>query len=48
MANAAVLDKLERGQQLQREGIIIRTWDLDEDLRDGGSDHSRGLWGDRY
>src|SRR5277367_6648477 len=28
MANAAVMDKLERGQQLQREGIIIRTWDL--------------------
>src|ERR1700689_3191381 len=31
MANAAVpykVDKLERGQQLQREGIIIRTWDL--------------------
>lgn len=28
MANAAVLDKLEQGQQLQREGIIIRTWDL--------------------
>jgi putative ABC transport system ATP-binding protein len=28
MANAAVLDKLEGGQQLQRDGIIIRTWDL--------------------
>jgi putative ABC transport system ATP-binding protein len=32
MANAAVvdpkIDKLERGEQLRREGIIIRTWDL--------------------
>jgi putative ABC transport system ATP-binding protein len=28
MANAAVVDKLERGDQLKREGIIIRTWDL--------------------
>ena len=28
MANAAVLDKAERGQQLQRDGVIIRTWDL--------------------
>ena len=28
MANAAVLDKLERGEQLKREGVIIRTWDL--------------------
>src|SRR3984893_1889981 len=28
MANAAVLDKIELGQQLQRDGIIIRTWDL--------------------
>jgi putative ABC transport system ATP-binding protein len=28
MANAAVVDKLERGEQLRREGIIIRTWDL--------------------
>src|SRR6201996_9390328 len=31
MANAAVLDKaekLERGEQLRRDGIIIRTWDL--------------------
>src|SRR3984893_11940256 len=32
MANAAVLDskvdKVQRGQQLQRDGIIIRTWDL--------------------
>src|ERR1700689_2523978 len=28
MANAAVLDKLERGEQLKRDGIIIRTWDL--------------------
>src|SRR5271154_5637788 len=32
MANAAVvdnkIDKLERGEMLKREGIIIRTWDL--------------------
>ena len=31
MANTAVLDKtekLERGEQLRRDGIIIRTWDL--------------------
>src|SRR3984957_17058480 len=28
MVNAAVVDKLERGEQLKREGIIIRTWDL--------------------
>jgi putative ABC transport system ATP-binding protein len=28
MADAAVVDKLERGDQLKREGIIIRTWDL--------------------
>ena len=31
MANVGVLDKvdkLERGEQLRREGIIIRTWDL--------------------
>src|ERR1035437_5047719 len=28
MANAAVVDKLERGEQLKRDGIIIRTWDL--------------------
>jgi putative ABC transport system ATP-binding protein len=28
MANAAVIDKLERGEQLKREGVIIRTWDL--------------------
>src|SRR5512146_693380 len=28
MAQAAVLEKLERGEQLRREGIIIRTWDL--------------------
>jgi putative ABC transport system ATP-binding protein len=25
---AAVVDKLERGEQLRRDGIIIRTWDL--------------------
>jgi putative ABC transport system ATP-binding protein len=28
MAQAAVLDKAERGEQLRRDGIIIRTWDL--------------------
>src|SRR4249920_3237085 len=28
MASAAVLDKAERGEQLRREGVIIRTWDL--------------------
>jgi putative ABC transport system ATP-binding protein len=28
MATAAVVDKLERGEQLKREGVIIRTWDL--------------------
>ena len=28
MAEAAVLDKAERGEQLRRDGIIIRTWDL--------------------
>jgi putative ABC transport system ATP-binding protein len=28
MAQAAVLDKAERGQQLKRDGVIIRTWDL--------------------
>src|SRR6202046_1209018 len=28
MANAAVVDKLERGEQLKRDGIIIRTYDL--------------------
>src|SRR5271154_4242108 len=28
MANAAVLDKVERGEQLKRDGVIIRTWDL--------------------
>ncbi len=28
MANAAVVDKVERGEQLRRDGIIIRTWDL--------------------
>jgi putative ABC transport system ATP-binding protein len=28
MAQAAVLDKAERGEQLIRDGIIIRTWDL--------------------
>src|SRR6201990_1381635 len=28
MANAAVIEKAERGEQLRRDGIIIRTWDL--------------------
>jgi putative ABC transport system ATP-binding protein len=28
MAHAEVLDKTERGEQLKRDGIIIRTWDL--------------------
>ena len=28
MAQAAVLDKIDRGAQLKRDGIIIRTWDL--------------------
>jgi putative ABC transport system ATP-binding protein len=28
MAQAAVIDKAERGDQLRREGVIIRTWDL--------------------
>jgi len=28
MAQAAVLDKVERGEKLIRDGIIIRTWDL--------------------
>src|SRR5580700_157712 len=28
MGQAAVLDKIERGEQLIRDGIIIRTWDL--------------------
>jgi putative ABC transport system ATP-binding protein len=28
MAQAAVVDKLERGEQLKRDGVIIRTWDL--------------------
>jgi putative ABC transport system ATP-binding protein len=28
MANAAVVDKIERGEQLKRDGVIIRTWDL--------------------
>jgi putative ABC transport system ATP-binding protein len=28
MAQAAVLEKTERGAQLKRDGIIIRTWDL--------------------
>ncbi len=28
MATAAVLPKTERGEQLKRDGIIIRTWDL--------------------
>jgi len=28
MATVAIADKLERGEQLKREGVIIRTWDL--------------------
>jgi putative ABC transport system ATP-binding protein len=28
MVAAAIPDKLERGEQLRREGVIIRTWDL--------------------
>ena len=28
MEQAAVLDNLDRGEQLKRDGIIIRTWDL--------------------
>src|ERR1700733_8953918 len=28
MVQAAVIDKAERGEQLRREGVIIRTWDL--------------------
>jgi putative ABC transport system ATP-binding protein len=28
MAQAAVLDKVERGEQLRRDGIVIRTYDL--------------------
>jgi putative ABC transport system ATP-binding protein len=28
MAQAAVIDKTERGAQLRRDGVIIRTWDL--------------------
>lgn len=28
MAQAAIADKIQRGEQLRREGIIIRTWDL--------------------
>jgi putative ABC transport system ATP-binding protein len=28
MAQAALLDKTERGEQLRRDGVIIRTWDL--------------------
>ena len=28
MTETAVLDKAERGEQLRRDGIIIRTWDL--------------------
>ncbi len=28
MAEAAVLEKIERGEQLKRDGVIIRTWDL--------------------
>jgi putative ABC transport system ATP-binding protein len=28
MSTAALVDKTERGEQLRRDGIIIRTWDL--------------------
>src|SRR5277367_5340534 len=28
MAEAAVLEKLSRGEQLKRDGVIIRTWEL--------------------
>jgi putative ABC transport system ATP-binding protein len=28
MTQAAVMEKTERGEQLRREGVIIRTWDL--------------------
>ncbi len=28
MAQAALAEKLERGEQLKRDGIVIRTWDL--------------------
>ena len=28
MTTAAVVDKLERGERLKRDGVIIRTWDL--------------------
>ena len=28
MAETAVLEKTERGEQLKRDGVIIRTWDL--------------------
>lgn len=28
MEQPAVLDKVERGEQLKRDGVIIRTWDL--------------------
>src|SRR6201986_5670059 len=28
MAQAGVLDNAARGEQLKREGVIIRTWDL--------------------
>jgi putative ABC transport system ATP-binding protein len=35
MATAALPDKLERGEQLKREGVIIRTWDLRKTYRMG-------------
>src|ERR1700740_2433407 len=28
MAQAGVMDNVARGEQLRREGVIIRTWDL--------------------
>jgi putative ABC transport system ATP-binding protein len=35
MATVAIPDKLERGEQLKREGVIIRTWDLRKTYRMG-------------
>jgi putative ABC transport system ATP-binding protein len=35
MATVAIGDKLERGEQLKREGVIIRTWDLWKTYRMG-------------
>jgi putative ABC transport system ATP-binding protein len=38
MPEAAVLDKAARGEQLKREGIIIRTWDLYKTYVMGGEE----------